>query len=134
MGIAWKHQGRTTNGIDCAGLVVLVAKELGLSGYDSTDYGRSPQPREFMHHFGDNMRKKPVADAEPGDVLLFRDRQFPCHSAIVGFKGTDLTIIHAHAARRKVVEDRLSQGDWLERRSACFEFYGVEEGQLWLFS
>lgn len=125
LGTPWKHQGRTRLGVDCAGLIIVIAKALDLSDYDTTGYGRSPVPREFMREFEATMNRKPVGDTLPGDVLLFRDRQHTCHSALVADKGGSLTIIHAYASRRRVVEDRLDQGDWLARRSACFEFRGL---------
>ena len=69
---------------------------------------------------------KPVAEAMPGDVMIFREGGHSCHAAILGYKGDLLTIIHAHAARRKVMEEYLNQGSWLENRVACFEFRGLE--------
>lgn len=114
-------------GIDCAGLVVKVGEELGLMAYDTTDYQRRVQGPGFLRHFRACMIEKAVGDAKPGDVMLFRDRQFPCHSTILGEKKGRLTIIHAHALHRKVVEEELEQGDWMQRRVACFSFPDVEE-------
>lgn len=123
----WMHQGRSSLGIDCAGLVIVVGNELGLLNYDTTSYQRRTQGRSFLDHFNANMRKKPIPEAMIGDVLLFRDAAFPCHSTIVADRQGARTIIHAHAQRRKVVEERIGQGDWLDRLVACFEFIGVEE-------
>ncbi len=125
LGVKWVHQGRTRLGIDCAGLIVLVAKALDLSDYDSVAYHRTAVSTNFLNHFAPNMDSKPILDALPGDVLLFRDSAFPCHSAIVGTLHGGPSIIHAHALRRMVVEERLDQGDWLDRRVACFAFRGV---------
>ena len=127
--VPWKHQGRTRGGIDCAGLVILVGKTLGVVDYDTTNYQRRTHGHDFLNHFRKNMKEKPVINAIPGDVLLFRDKQFPCHSTIVGLTndGSALTIIHAHALRRKVIEERLDQGDWMNLRVACFEYIGLED-------
>ena len=127
LGVPWLHQGRTKLGVDCAGLVVLVAKKLGLSEYDNTSYQRRALGSEFLRQFGENMDQKPVAEACPGDVLVFRDAAFPCHAAVVGERDGELTLIHAHAMRRRVVEERLGQGDWMARRVACYAFRGVED-------
>ena len=125
--VPWQHQGRTRLGVDCAGLIVLVAKALGFSQYDSTSYQRRALGRDFMTHFRANMAQRPVADARPGDVLLFRDSAFPCHVTILAERGGVPTLIHAHAQRRRVVEEPLEQGDWMDRRVACFGFRELED-------
>lgn len=127
LGTPWLHQGRTRLGVDCAGLVIVVARDLELSNYDTIDYQRRTTGQEFLRHFQANMRRLPIQDARPGDVMLFRDKQYPCHSTILGEKDGCTTIIHAHALRRKVVEDYLHQGDWQQRRVAAFRFHGIEE-------
>jgi len=123
--VPWRHQGRTKRGIDCAGLVIVVGNSLGLVDYDTTNYQRKTHGQDFLNHFRMNMDEKPILDALPGDVLLFRDRQFPCHSVIIGERQGALTIIHAYAHRRKVIEERLDTEEWLQRRVACFKFRGI---------
>lgn len=125
IGVPWKHQGRTRIGIDCVGLLVVVLHKLKLTDYDFQAYGRRSQGREFLYHFERRAERKPLNSEQPGDILLFRDKQFPCHAAIVASMNNTLTIIHAHALRRAVVEDRLNQGDWISRRVACFEVRGI---------
>lgn len=129
IGVPWLHQGRTRNGIDCVGLIVVVAKELGLSDYDSNNYQRRTHGLAFLRHFRDRMKEKPVSEAAPGDVLLFRDSAYPCHSSIVGFDRDRLTIIHAYALRKRVVEEPLNQGKWTDKMVACFEFEGMNTWQ-----
>lgn len=126
LGTRWLHQGRSRGGIDCAGLVIVVGNELGLIDYDTTDYQRRTTGPEFMYHFKMNLETKRLADAQPGDVMLFRDKQFPCHSVILGEKKGRLTLIHAIVTRRMVVEEPLEQGDWISRRTNCFSYPGVE--------
>ena len=126
MGTRWLHQGRGRNGIDCAGLVIVVGNELGLIEYDTFDYQRRTTGPDFMRHFRTNLESRPLREAEPGDVMLFRDKQFPCHSVILGEQRGGLTLIHAFASRRCVVEERLDQGDWLSRRTHCFKYPGVD--------
>jgi len=127
LGVKWRHQGRTKLGIDCAGLVILVGKSLGLSDYDSTNYQRRTTGTKFLNHFKPYMNQKHILSASTGDVLLFRDTQYPCHVAIVSEINGNQTIIHAHALLKKVLEERLDQADWLERRVACFEYKGLDE-------
>ncbi len=125
--VPWVHQGRTRHGVDCAGLIILVGHSLGLVDYDTTNYQRRTHGQDFLQHFRMNMSEKPLKEARPGDIILFRDSAYPCHSAVLGERNESMTIIHAHAPRRKVVEELLNQGDWLTRRVACFEFIGLED-------
>ena len=126
VGVPWQHQGRTRLGIDCAGLIIVVAKALEIADYDTTAYQRRTHGTDFLQHFRDNMTAKQIVRAVPGDVLLFRDQAYPCHSSIVGDRNGAMTIIHAHAMRREVVEELIDQGPWLVKRVACFEFKGLE--------
>ena len=127
MGIKWRHQGRTRNGIDCAGLVLVVSNDLGIVDYENSNYQRRTHGTDFLAPFKLNMDQKPPNDMAPGDVMLFRDGKYPCHSAIIGDRGGDLTIIHAHAPHRRVIEERIEQGDWMIKRVACFQFRGITD-------
>ena len=120
------HQGRTRAGIDCVGLIIRVGKDLGILDYDTTNYQRHMPRQGCLHNFQEHMDQKAVADVVSGNVMLFRDKQFPCHSAIVGDRD-GLTIIHVCALQRRVVEEQLDQGDWIMRRVACFAFRGLED-------
>ncbi len=119
--VPWRHQGRTRLGIDCAGLVIVVAKALRLSTFDISNYRREPKRDQFIGHFRSNMREKQVVDRLPGDVLLIRDQMFTCHSAIVDREGEQEYMIHAFATRRKVVREPLT-ADWIDRCTHCFAY------------
>jgi len=127
LGVKWLHQGRTRDGIDCAGLVVCVGNGLGLIQYDRSDYQRNPNGSAFLHYFKDGGGvQKPVTEAKPGDILVLREGAYPCHTAIVGENRHGLTIIHAFIVRKKVVEEQLI-GAWLAKRVACFQYPSVED-------
>lgn len=115
----WLHQGRQANGMDCAGLVVRVAHDLGLSDFDCADYGRLPLGQKMRAIMDANMDR--VAIYQPGDVLLMRFETEPQHLAIV----TDYGIIHALAQARKVVEHGLNDV-WIARIVAAYKFRGIE--------
>lgn len=125
IGVPWLHQGRTRIGIDCAGIVVVVHQAFGLPVYDEFGYQRRPQGAGFLRPFRRGMDQKPINSVMPADVFVFRDGGNSCHAAFVGYRGDQLTIIHSHAGRRKVVEEPLDQGDWLSRRVACFVVRGL---------
>jgi len=127
LGVPWRHQGRNLEvGIDCAGLIVMIAKKFNLSEYDSTNYHRNPLNDSFIKHFSEHMIKKKPVERKVGDVLLFRDKMFSCHSAILSEKHGCEHIIHAYAKRKKVVEEPFTD-EWKKKMTYCFAFEGVED-------
>ncbi len=121
-GVRFRHQGRTrAHGVDCAGLVIAVAQELGLSEFNVVNYRKEPDQQQFIQHFKDQMREKPVLDREPGDIVLLRDNIFTCHTAILDYHNY---MIHAFATRRKVVREQITN-DWISNMTYCFAFPGV---------
>ncbi len=125
LGVRWVHQGRSEHGIDCVGLVVKVARALNISDYDFKGYPRDPVAGEFVGHFlAGGGTRIPIPNAQPADLMVFRDNTFPCHVGIVAAWDDGPTLIHAHAARRKVVEERMV-GDWGKQWVAAFAMPGV---------
>jgi cell wall-associated NlpC family hydrolase len=123
LGVPWRHQGRTRSGLDCAGLVILIARDLKLSDYDTTGYARHAQGLNFVEHFRANMVGIAVADAHCGDVLVFADAAYPCHCGILSKRHGVAHLIHAHALRRKVIEEPYA-GEWLTKVKFAFRFRG----------
>ena len=121
LGVPWRHQGRTRRGVDCVGLVVCVARGLDLSDYDSTGYGRRAQGQGFVEHFRSNMDAVPIPDAGPGDVLVFADHAYPCHCGFLTERLGHPHLLHAHATRRKVIEEPYA-GEWPARVKFAFRF------------
>ena len=121
LGTPFHHQGRVPGrGLDCVGLAVVVAHDLGLSAYDWTGYPRLPQPRLlFAHAARAGFRRKPVERAAGGDLLVMRFHADPCHVAIATEDARG--IVHACARRGRVVEHRLDRR-WRERIVGCFLF------------
>ncbi len=121
LGVPWRHQGRTRQGVDCAGLVVLVGRGLGLADYDTSAYGRRPEGQGFVQHFRAAMDGIPLLGAEPGDVLVFADAAYPCHCGFLTGKHGVPHLLHAHALRRKVLEEPYA-GEWLLKVKLAFRF------------
>lgn len=120
LGVRWKHQGRSRLGIDCLGLLIAVASDLGLSAHDSTDYPRIPDGFRLMRELNTHLR--PVSECDVGDVLLMRFNTNPQHVAIK----TDVGIIHSYANARKVVEHGLD-ATWSSRIVCAYQFPGITE-------
>ena len=69
-GTPFQHQGRSEHGVDCAGLVVMVGRALGLltPEQDFTVYGRVPRPEVMRGVLGS--RGKPVPWRSAQIVML----------------------------------------------------------------
>lgn len=120
--VRWRHQGRSReDGIDCAGLVIVVAKAVRDSTFDKTDYPRQASDETMLKLCAQYLQRVRPNDMQPGDLAVFGfDNQR--HIAIVGdyvFGG--LSLIHAYAPSRKVVEVRLDER-WTRRLLAAWRF------------
>jgi cell wall-associated NlpC family hydrolase len=121
LGVPWRHQGRTRAGVDCAGLVVMVAHALDLSRYDYRGYSRRAHGQAFVEHFQLTMESLRVAEAAAGDVLVFADHAYPCHCGFLTGKWDQPHLLHAHATRRKVIEEPYI-GEWPAKVRFAFRF------------
>lgn len=123
LGTRYAHQGRSAAGMDCAGLVIRVAHDLGLSRFDTTAYGRIPR--------GDHLRELMdahctlVTERQPGTVALMKFEAEPQHLAFVTDHPQGLGLLHALAANRKVVEHRMDSL-WSSRILAVYRLPGVK--------
>lgn len=133
-GVPFRHQGRSRRGVDCVGLGICVGRAVGLLGdYDILNYRRNADGADLIREFRGQMgREKPVADAEPGDVFLFRDRQFAVHVGIVVETAPRVQVMHAYAPARRVLRcwpDRMrdAQGTLADRILFCFEYPKVPQ-------
>lgn len=126
----WRHQGRTRGqGVDCAGLVVLIANKYNLAddhAYNNIDYPRRPNGT-FVGYFRKYATAKSPALARDGDILVFSEGRHPCHVGIrTTFRGQP-GVIHAHATARKVVEQTLESAvSTVGHPVYCFEFKGID--------
>ena len=115
------HQGRLKNvGVDCAGLVVEVTKELEIfkEEYDYQGYSKIPDGLQLLAHLRKNCKEKNINEYKQGDILLFRFSQYPQH---LGIMLEDGYFIHSFMRARKVVIQTLSQ-DWKDYLIGVFEF------------
>ena len=104
VGVPWRHLGRSRTGVDCIGLVLLVAREVGMDLPDPAPYAREPQGTRLLD--GILAHATRVAEVAPGDVLLFRMGLYGGHVGIASVHpawGVP-ACLHAYAPRRQVVE------------------------------
>lgn len=121
LGVRYHHQGRSRAGLDCAGLLVCVARDLGLdTSEDITGYARTPDGVSLKTALDRALLPVSIFGYSPGDVLLMRFERDPQHIAIV----TDKGIIHSYLSVRRVVEHGIDD-TWRGRILAAYELPGV---------
>lgn len=102
LGVRWKHQGRSIDGLDCVGLIVIVAHQLKLTDYDTQAYSRRPKNTSFLDHFDKaGAIRIPIQQIDLGDIAIFEQAGYPCHTGLITNNG----VIHSSMPRRKVVEE-----------------------------
>lgn len=132
LGTPFVHQGRIKGlAADCVGLVVGVARELGLvePGFDFTGYPRSPDGRSLLGECDRLMQRIAVEDMQAGDVIAIRWESDPQHLGILGdYLHGGLSMIHALGTpdgRGRVIEHRLHE-TMQARIVAAYSLRGVE--------
>lgn len=122
LGTPYRHQGRVPGrSLDCAGLLVVVARELGVEHFDVSGYSRRPDG-SLLSVIQSQPALERIAAPEPGAVLVMRFASDPQHVALC----TGPTLIHSHASVGKVCEHRFADV-WRARVIASFRFKGVEQ-------
>lgn len=114
LGVRFRHQGRSKSGLDCAGLVICVAHDLGISDVDFTAYGHDPDGRTLHTLLAKHMDELPPGDMHVGDVVFMAFQAYPQHLGILADGGRPFSLIHAFAPARKVIEHRLDD-EWMGR-------------------
>jgi NlpC/P60 family putative phage cell wall peptidase len=134
LGTPFHHQARLKSvGVDCAGLIIGVARALDLVSpdFDVTAYQRSPDGLALLEHCNQHMIRTTREAMKPGDVIVIRWRQHPQHLGILGdYLHGGLSLIHAFSdvnGRGKVIEQRLDLSDMVAggRFVAAFRLPGV---------
>jgi NlpC/P60 family putative phage cell wall peptidase len=121
-GTPYHHQGRVKGaGIDCCGLIIGVARELGLSDYDIDGYSRFADGVSLLREFADNCPQIEIDEIKPGNILIFRIRNDPQHCGILSRLNGKESLIHAYSSIGVCVEHTLDKF-WRERIVAAFEF------------
>lgn len=110
LGTPWMHQARLPgHGMDCIGLVICVAREVGAvpAGFDVGGYSRSPNG-SMMRLCSQHMDQ--IDAPELGAVVVIATQADPHHIGIIGdHRHGGWSLIHASNAARpaQVIETRL---------------------------
>ena len=120
----YHHQARVPGvGIDCVGVLVCVAREIGVIGptVDYTGYARNAKDDTLLQILDSHLERLPdPAHAQAGDVLVFQIGKWPHHVAIK--TGAD-TLIHSYAGVGRVVETQIGD-EWKRRVIAAHRIPG----------
>jgi len=108
--VPYRHQGRNSAGLDCAGVVIVTAQLLGLTDKDTKAYSRRPNVAEFTTFMLDTGCKQlPYGAQEHGDILRLNSEGWPVHIGVyeIDDQGEEW-YIHALARHKKVTRDPLT--------------------------
>jgi hypothetical protein len=106
-----------------------VARTLGLVPADyvqALDYPRFPAQGQVVGELRKWMDQVhgAMAAALDGDVAVIFDQKWATHTALLAHQGPCVTMIHATARERRVVEHVMDE-DWRRRGRAIFRFRGI---------
>lgn len=118
LGTSFVHQGRLPGvGVDCVGLLVCVARRLGIPHRDDPTYTRRPRISRLKEALAHSMVEVPIDAAGAGDALVMR----PAHVGLITPDG----MIHAHQDVGKVQEHALNE-EWRSRIDSAWRFRHAE--------
>lgn len=121
----WRNRGRTRQGVDCVGLLCVVADRFEQPYTDLEAYSRLPNGDHLVEH----LKNQLVLVRPPlkrGMVVVLRDNHLPCHVGILGERHGRLTLIHSTLERRRVVEEAW-HGFWETQFRCALDYPGVED-------
>ena len=125
LGTPFVHQGRIPGlALDCAGLIIQVAKTLGLEHVDHSGYARLPGNGLLESALDNQPGITRVTDMQAGDVILMKFSGDPQHLGICAGE----TIIHAYQPIGKVCEHGLTDA-WRRRIVRIYRFNEVAHGE-----
>ena len=113
--VRFTHQGRSVEGLDCLGLLLVTAAKAGLQfgehtveDIDVPTYGMRPDTTLLKQKLDQFLIPITPEELAPADIVLLKMQGSPQHLAILTdypVKG-HLGMVHAYAPARKVVEHR----------------------------
>jgi cell wall-associated NlpC family hydrolase len=121
VGTKYHHQARLRfHGLDCIGLLVVTAQDLGIPIKDVTNYRRIPDGKSLIANLDAQLEK--TDEMLPGYILVFwiNKETRPQHIAIYTGDG----IIHTHAGVGRVIETDLSKA-WRDKIHSVYSFKEV---------
>lgn len=138
--VPYFHAGRSRKGLDCIGLLAVVAHDLGITAFDDVNYPPEPDPAyltEVLERFAERkwQRLEPFQETNgdrgagcgctslcEGDLLQFEIRREARHAGIYAEDDRGQgTLIHCYQSAGRVVE-HLFDNHWQRRLWAAYRF------------
>lgn len=121
LGTPYHHQGRVLgHGVDCYGVIEMVARSLGIDVPNGITYSRIPDELELIRNMDQYAIQVPVSEAGVGDIVLIPFLHKIRHMAIL----TDMGILHAYEPRGMVVEHAVDDR-WRKQFRRAYRYPGV---------
>lgn len=126
VGTPWVDKGRSRQGVDCGGLLIVLGKELGLlpQEFDATfDHDRTYDGLHgTLSKFADEIPEE--WPAEEGDVWTYSFAgDMHAHCAV--YSPSDNSLVHAYPAVQKVAEHS-AVGKWVRRVHKRYRVRGLQ--------
>lgn len=128
IGTKFHHQGRSPHGMDCIGLVVLPARDLGIELADWFRYSRYPQRDVMLERLSLCMDQVHCKNIPLGAIIFFylqkpkAEEPILCHLAI---KDEDDLILHTDERVNKVTKMRMDNG-WRKAIDSVWQIRGLK--------
>lgn len=118
--VPFRHQGRDRTGLDCIGLAIRAAQDVGISVIDDTTYKVVPNPTKMLAHLMAHCQEIQRNEITVGTLLWIRFDSDPQHVALV----TDAGMIHSYSTIGRVVEHGIGPA-WKKRIVKAFHVRGL---------
>lgn len=116
VGTRYRVKGRSETGLDCIGLLVVVARSLGVPHTDRLDYADWPDPNHaILRELGRDLVRMPGARLSPGTIGVFAEQRLPCHCGFFSERQGVVHVIHARLRSGRVLEE-----PYVEQRTNAF--------------
>lgn len=109
-GTRFRHRGRSTQGLDCVGLLIAVGQQVGLTIRDTEQqYLRTPDSELFRQMIRDQSAPGDINCIRSGSILLLRQGMTPCHCGIAVAGNSGLSFLHASLEYRRVLDEPMEK-------------------------
>lgn len=115
LGVRWRHQGRSRQGVDCVGLLIAAFRSTGVEPLDAVGYGRVPYKSKLEEMLRANLGEPiPKEQMRAGDVVLMKWNGAPSHVGLLSdYPLGGFALIHAFLQNKCVVEHRMDAA-WID--------------------